>query len=307
MNHPSKTVLIGGGTGLIGNRLSVLLRDKGYQVLHLSRQANPSATFPAFAWNPAQGTIDENAVQQADYVINLAGAGIADKPWTAARKQLIIESRVQSTRLLLQTFQKTGKQPLAFISSAAMGIYGDTGDREVVESDPSGTGFLAESCMAWEQAINEVTAAGIRTVGLRISIVLSTQGGALAKLLLPIRFHAGAYFGDGQQWYSWIHLDDVSRMFVFAIENDHLTGYYNASAPNPVRNKDFTQQIVRAMRKLAVIAPAPAFALRAAMGEMADVILNSNRLRADRITQSGFQFDFPELDGALRDLIARKI
>ncbi len=307
MNHHSKTVLIGGGTGLIGNRLSVLLRDKGYRVLHLSRQANPSATFPAFAWNPAEGTIDEDAVQQADYVINLAGAGIADKPWTAARKQLIIESRVQSTRLLLQTFQKTGKQPLAFISSAAMGIYGDTGDREVVESDPPGTGFLAESCMAWEQAINEVAAAGIRTVGLRISIVLSTQGGALAKLILPIRFHAGAYFGDGQQWYSWIHLDDVSRMFVFAIENDHLNGYYNASTPNPVRNKDFTQQIIRAMRKWAVVAPAPAFALRAAMGEMADVILNSNRLRADKIAQSGFQFDFPTLDGALSDLIARKI
>lgn len=300
-------VLIGGGTGLVGSRLSQILRDSGYTVWHLSRRSNPDAEFPAFAWDPAAGTIEETAVAGADYIINLAGAGIADQRWTQARKRLIIESRTHSTKLLLSTLQQLNRQPHAYISSAAIGIYGNTGDQIVTETDPPGSGFLAESCIAWEAAIDEVMAAGIRTVGLRIGVVLSTKGGALEKLLLPLNFGTAAYFGDGGMWYSWIHIDDVCRMFQFAMENEQLQGYYNAVAPEPVTNREFTRQIVDASGKRALTLPAPAVGLRLAMGEMADVILNSNRISSEKIATAGFSFRFPKLDEALRDILEKKI
>ncbi len=307
MTEAKKTVLLGGGTGLIGSRLSQLLSNSGYEVLLLSRRAQPNAPFPTYTWNVEKGSIDNEAVQRADYIINLAGAGIADRPWTAARKQLIIDSRVQSTQLLLRACAAVNKTPAAFLSSSAIGIYGNTGNRWVQEDDPPGKGFLAESCIIWEKAIDEAAAAGIRTVGLRIGVVLSTRGGALEKFLIPLRFRVAGYFGDGSMWYSWIHIDDVCRMFLFALENEDLRGYYNAVAPHPVTNKELIEQLVRAYGKPVLIAPAPAFALRLTMGEMADVVLNSNRISADKIQTDGFQFEFPELLPALQDLLARQI
>lgn len=304
-NH--KTVLIGGGSGLVGTRLSQLLSKSGYEVLHLSRSANLNAPFPAFEWDLDKGTINEAAIERADYVINLTGAGIADGRWTAERKRIIIESRTKSTRLLLDTFQKLGKNPKAFLSSAAIGIYGNTGEKLVTETDPPGEGFLSESCVAWEKAIDEVAAAGIRTVGLRIGIVLSTKGGALEKFLQPLNFYAAAYFGDGQQWYSWIHLDDVCRIFQYALENNEMKGYYNTVAPQPVRNKEFTAQIVKASGKPALTLPAPEFALRLVFGEMADTILNSNKIVCEKIQKAGFEFQHPALYSALQDLLERKI
>ncbi|MDX1943320.1 MAG: TIGR01777 family oxidoreductase [Saprospiraceae bacterium] len=300
-----KTIVIGGGSGLIGLRLSKMLQESGYRVLHLSRRANPNAIFPAFAWDLDKGTIDEEAVAQADYIINLAGAGIADKPWTSQRKRVIIESRVKSTRLLLQTFEKLGKKPKAYLSSTAIGIYGNTGENLAQEFDPPGTGFLAESCITWEKAIDEVAITGVRTVGLRIGIVLSTKGGALEKFLIPLNFFTAAYFGKGKQWYSWIHLDDACRMFLFAIENEQMQGYYNAVAPHPERNKNFTQQIVKALGKPALIMSIPDFVMRLVIGEMADTVLNSSRISSAKIEAAGFTFQFPKLQEALKNLLKK--
>jgi len=297
------TVLIGGGTGLIGTRLSALLKAKGYEVMHLSRTARPDAEFPAFEWDVEAGTIDEAAVEKADYVINLAGAGIADRPWTKARKKLIISSRVQSAALLADTFQKLGHQPKAYLSSSAIGYYGDRGNEWMSEDAAPGNGFLSESTQAWEEAIKGVAETGVRTVGLRIGIVLSTQGGALEKMLIPFRFYTGTYFGDGEQWYSWIHIDDIARMFIYALETEALSGFYNGVAPNPVTNKRLVTQMKEALNSPALIVPAPAFAMRLAMGEMADAVLDSTRVLADKIQATGFTFEYPAIDKALDQLL----
>ncbi len=298
------TILIAGGAGLIGSRLSVLLREAGYDVIHFSRRARPDAEFPTYQWDVAAGAYDEAAIQRADYVINLAGAGIADKRWTPTRKQLIIDSRVNSTRLLRKAFEQAGKAPQAYLSSAAIGIYGDRGDNWVDENDAPGKGFLSDSCQAWEAAISEVAATGWRTVALRIGLVLSTRGGALEKLLISFNVNTGAYFGNGRQWYSWIHIDDLCRMFIHALETPALSGFYNAVAPEPVRNKPFTEAIARALDKPSLILPVPAFALRLGMGEMADAVLISTKVSAEKIQSAGFTFRFPKLDAALRDLLA---
>lgn len=301
------TVLIAGGSGLIGQRLSDILKQKGYEVLHLSRRRRQEASFPSYQWDVSQKAIEAEAVRRADYVVNLAGAGIADKPWTAARKKGIIDSRVGSTRLLLSSFHANKHLPRAYISAAAIGYYGDRGNELLEESSPPGSGFLSESCAAWENAIAEVAASGIRTVALRTGVVLSSRGGALEKILLPFSFRLGAYFGDGSQWYSWIHIDDMCNMFVKAIEDEQMQGHYNGVAPNPVTNKELTEQVKRALNKPALLFPIPAFTLRLAMGEMADVILFSTKVSSRKIEQAGFSFQHPHLNEALADLLNRKI
>ena len=301
------TVLIGGGSGLIGMHLSKMLQDKGYDVLHLSRQKKAAALFPTFQWDIDEQQIDETAVQKSDYVINLAGAGIADAKWTAARKRLIIHSRVASTRLLIHSFKQRSHPPKAFISASAIGYYGDRGAEWLGEEASAGSGFLAESCTAWEAAVAEAAQLGWRTVIGRVGIVLSTQGGALPKMLLPLKMHLATYFGDGQQYYSWIHIDDLCRIFIKAIEDDQMSGIYNACGPAPIGNQDFIQTLAAAMNKTALPVPTPAFALRMAMGEMADVVLSSARVATDKIQMTGFQFQHPALEAALRDLINRSV
>ncbi len=303
-----KTVLIGGGTGLVGSRLSELLEKRNYNVLHLSRKANIDARFPAYKWDIKNKTIDETAIAKADYVINLAGAGIVDGRWTESRKKLLIDSRVDSTLLLKNAFEKMGKAPKAYISASAVGYYGNTGEALVKESDqPVDEDFLSHCVVEWEKAIDKVKATGWRTARIRIAIVLSTKGGALEKIMLPLKANVGGYFGDGQQWYSWIHIDDLCNQFIYALENDNFKGTFNGASPNPERNKPFTKKIADAMDKTALLAPGPAFVMRLAMGEMADTILNSNRISAEKIQAAGFKFQFPELEGAVRDLIKRKI
>lgn len=298
------TVLIGGGTGMIGQRLSELLNEKGYTVFHLSRKQNLSAKYPAYQWNVENGTIDEQAIQKADYIINLAGAGIADKPWTTARKKVITESRTKSTLLLKENVLKYQPNLKAYLSASAIGYYGDRGNEVLTEDSEHGqTGFLTESTLAWENAIQQIAQQGVRTVGLRIGLVLSTKGGALPKLLLPTKLGTGGYFDSGNQWYAWVHIDDVCRLFIHALENETMSGFYNATAPNPETNKDFTQKLGEALGKRLLLIPVPAFALRLGMGEMADTVLGSAKVMPKRTLTSGFEFQFPELIPALKDAI----
>lgn len=302
------TILIAGGTGLLGKRLSHLLKEKGHTVLHLSRRKNLNAEFPAYRWDLKNQTIDEEALQQADHIINLAGAGVADARWTDARKQLIISSRVDSANLLRKAIEEKRTPAKTYVSASAIGYYGHRGDQLVTEDDPPGDeGFLPESVIAWEKAIDEVAATGIRTVAFRIGIVLSTRGGALEKMLLPFKFFNATYFGDGGMYYSWTHIEDMARMFIEAVENEQLTGYYNGVSPHPATNKEIILAAKKALRKPAVVMPAPAAALRLAMGEMADMILDSTRVSSAKIQAAGFKFQFPELVGAIKDLLERKL
>lgn len=299
------TVLIAGGTGLIGRRLSILLQNRGYTVIHLSRTRNLEATFPAYAWDLQRQTIEQEAIEQADYIINLAGAGIADKPWTAARKKLIIESRTQSNALLRKAALERSTPLRAYLASAAIGIYGDRGDSLLTEdSSPGGSGFLVESCQAWEAAIREWAPTGIRTVGIRIGLVLSTEGGALPKLTMSLPLGIAPYFGRGQAWYSWIHIDDLAALFVHAMEQEDLSGFYNGVAPHPVRNKELVEAAVEAKKAKAVLVPTPTFALRLGMGEMADAVLSSARVSAAKVENTGFTFAFPDIQSALQDLFS---
>lgn len=298
-------VLIAGGSGLIGQRLSQLLVHQGHEPLHLSRSKNPKAAFKTFTWNPQDGQLDKKAIEEADYVINLAGAGIADSRWTKERKKLIIKSRVDSNKVLLDHFQKEQKWPKAYLSGAAIGIYGDRGEEWLSETASPGQGFLAKSCIAWEKAINEIAATGIRTLIFRIGIVLSKDGGALTKMLLPLKFGLSTYFGNGKQWYSWIHIDDVCKMFIAGIEKEQMHGTYNAVAPNPVTNKTFAKTLAKVTPHFSLVLPAPEPALRLAMGEMADVVLSGSRVSSEKIQQTGFEFAYPALEGALVDSVIR--
>jgi len=302
-------VLIAGGTGLVGSRLSEILTKEGYQVAHLSRKKNPKAKYPTFVWNTSKNFIDERAFEDVAYVINLAGAGIADSLWTKSRKKLIIDSRVETTELLTEYIKKLETKPKAFLSAAAIGIYGDRGDEELTETSAIGKGgFMVACCVAWEDAIRMATEQnGIRTASLRVGIVLSTKGGALPKMMLPMNFFTASYFGDGQQWYSWIHIDDVCQMFIKLMKDESLEGIYNGTAPNPLTNKALTKQLVDALGKRAIVIPAPKAALRMGMGEMADVVLNSNKIFPTRMEEAGFEFAFREFKAAVKDLVFKKI
>ena len=300
-------ILIAGGSGLIGTRLSDMLSEGGYEVYHLSRRKKDDSKYKSFVWDIDAGMIEEEAITQADYIINLAGAGIADKPWTRARKKLIIDSRVEGTRLLKSYIEKLEVKPKAYISSTAIGYYGDRAEALLSEEAEPGEGFLSESTMAWEKSISEVATLGVRTVGIRIGIVLSTRGGALEKMLLPLKFGLATYFGNGKQWYSWIHIDDIASIFHFAVKNENLNGFYNGVSPRPSRNKDLTAALQKASGKPSALLPAPALALRLGLGEMADAVLYSTKVSANKIEEAGFQFKYPELVEALKDLLIRKV
>lgn len=296
----SKNILIAGGSGLVGRRLQAVLQNKGYQVRILTRSPKTSAEF---AWDPSRNFIDPQALENVDAVVNLAGAGIADKPWTAARKKELIDSRVQSAAALEQALQNMKNPPGSCVSASAIGIYGNSGERMMAESNvPVDTSFMVDCCQQWEYAAGRIASLGIRTVILRIGIVLSPDGGALAEVARPVRFGIGAYFGDGQAWWSWIHLDDLCDMIVWSLENEQASGIYNAVAPHPVRGKALVKAVARAMKRPAIPVPAPAFVLRAVLGEMSAVILNSNLVSAERVVSDGFRFRFPEVQEALNDL-----
>lgn len=303
-----KNILITGGTGLVGSALSRLLTEKGYSVAHLSREENLKAEFPAYAWSPSTGSIDPKAGENAQVIIHLAGAGVADKRWTAKRKNLIIESRVNGLKTLEQAYS-SGLFPKVeqFLAASAVGFYGDRGEELLDEEAGSGKGFLAEICQDWEAASESLAAkSSWQTTILRIGIVLSTQGGALQKMLPSYKLRTGAYFGNGKQYVPWVHIQDLAAIFLWAIEQrEQSAGIFNACAPNSITSKDLAYHIARALDKKALILPAPAWALRLALGEMADALLMSNHCSSQKLLDAGFKFAFPESIPALKDIIEK--
>lgn len=299
-------ILIAGGTGLIGNKLAQLLQEQGHEVALLSRSRKDNALFKTYQWNLDNGIIEEDAIIQSSYIINLAGAGIADKPWTQARKETIIRSRVAGNLLFREYFERLNYKPKAFISSSAIGYYGHRGDEWMCEHSEAGKGFLSESTIAWENSIKEINDLGIRTCGIRIGIVLSTKGGALEKILLPLKFHLATYFGNGQQWYSWIHIDDIAGIFCHIVENDTLHGFYNGVAPHPVTNKTLMKNIKKIYNDKALLIPVPSIVMKMALGEMSHTVLDSTKVNAEKIINAGYQFKFERLEQALENLLLQE-
>ena len=299
-------ILIAGGTGLIGNKLAQLLQKQGHEVALLSRSRKNNTLFKTYQWNLDKGSIEEDAIIQSSYIINLAGAGIADKPWTRARKETIIKSRVEGNLLFKEYFKRLNYQPKAFISSSAIGYYGNRGNEWMYEHNEAGNGFLSESTIAWESSIKEISELGIRTSGVRIGIVLSTKGGALEKILLPFKFGLATYFGNGQQWYSWIHIDDIAGVFCHIIENDTLHGFYNGVAPHPATNKALIKNLKKIYNDKALLIPVPSIVMKMALGEMSHTVLDSTKVNAEKIINTGYQFKFEHLEQALKDLLLQK-
>ncbi len=284
---------------MIGMRLSEMLIDLGYEVAHLSRSPNKVSSYKTFKWDVKEGYIDDNAITYADYIINLAGASVAAEKWTDERKKEILKSRTESINLLHKCLGTSEHHVKGFISSSAIGIYGNSGDKLVSEESTYADDFLAEVCKAWEGAAWQMRDLNIRTVILRLGIVLSTKGGALPQMAKPMKMMAGAPLGSGKQYMSWVHIDDACRLFIRAIEDKQFVGVYNAVAPNPVTNKMFTQELAESMKKPLVLPKVPAFAINLMMGEMSEVILTGQRVSANKVLQTGFTFEYSNLEDAL--------
>lgn len=295
-------VLITGGTGLIGTRLAEMLIDSGYEVALLSREPTKSSHFRSFRWDPRASTIDEAAVPYADYLVNLAGASVSDGKWTDERKRDIMTSRLGGLALLHRALARPGHHVHACISASAIGLYGDAGDRLLDEETPPAVpthDFLADVSHQWELAAAPIAELGIRTVIPRIGVVLSTAGGALPQIARPVKLGAGAALGSGRQYMSWIHLDDLCRLFIAMLEDPAWHGTYNAVAPNPVTNQQFTEVLAQVLHRRLLLPKVPAFGLKLAMGEMSDIVLASQRVSARKVLAQGFTFEYPELRGAL--------
>lgn len=286
---------------MIGTRLSEILIDLGYDVAHLSRQPADITHYKTFRWDIKKGTLDENAITYADYIINLAGANLTEEKWTEERRQEILDSRVQSTNLLYEKLKTLPHHVKGFISSSAIGIYGNSGDRLVTEESMHGDGFLANVTKQWEQAAWQVHGLGIRTVIFRTGIVLSNKGGALPQMAKPVKMMAGAPLGSGKQYMSWIHIDDLCHLFVEAIENTGFHAVYNAVAPNPVTNEIFTRTLAKVLGKPLVLPNVPAFSLKLVLGQVSEVALGGSRVSANKVLHTGFTFEYTALENALRD------
>ena len=292
-------VLMTGASGSVGTALAAEMRATGATV---NRFVRPGTTAAAgdVAWNPETGEMDLAAAEGADVVVNLAGASIGGGRWTAKRKALLRSSRVDLTERLVAGLGRLKKPPAVLLSASAIGYYGDRGEESLTETSPSGQGFLATISKDWETAAMKAEQFGMRTVIARFGIVLAKNGGALPQMLTPFKMGVGGRIGSGKQWMSWVALDDVVGAIRFAIEDASVRGPVNVVAPNPARNADFTRVLARVLRRPAIF-PAPAFALRLMLGEMADaLLLSSQRVVPEKLTVGGFRFQFADLEAALR-------
>ena len=288
-------VAVTGASGLIGSALVVRLRRDGHKVLRLVRRV---ATAPdEVRWDPDEGYVDLAALDGTDAVVHLAGAGVGDHRWTAAYKETIRESRVRGTDTIARAATRLDRRPEVLISGSAMGFYGDTGDREVDESAPAGSGFLSEVVRAWEAAADPAREAGIRVAHPRSGLVLAGHGGAWGRLWPLFRFGLGGRQGSGRQWWSFISLRDEVAALAFLIESD-LAGPVNLTAPNPVTNAEVTKAMGRAMHRPTPF-PVPAKVLQLALGEFSSEILSSSRVLPGRLLESGFQFQDPTIEQAI--------
>ena len=306
------TVLITGGTGLIGTALTKALMQKSYEVIILSRSRRSSLqkNLSYAVWDIDNQTIDEEAIKKADYIIHLAGANVGEKRWTNKRKKEIADSRVDSGKLLVKALKDFPNKVQAVISSSAMGYYGPDAatskPKPFVETDPPHSDFLATTVVQWEAAIEPVKNLGKRLVWFRTGIVLSNEGGAYKEFKKPLQFGLASILGSGEQMVSWIHIDDLVRLYIEAIENEKYNGVYNAVAPNPVSNKELIKEIAKQTKRFYLTAKVPSFILKTVLGEMSIEVLKSTTVSSEKALREGFQFLYPTINDALTSLSSQK-
>ena len=294
-------IAVTGASGLIGSALVPHLRGSGHDVMRLVRR--PAASVDEISWDPRSGSVDLTRLEGTDAVIHLAGAGVGDHRWTDAYKREILDSRVDGTHTIVTAMTALEKRPAVLVSASAIGWYGDTGDRPVDESAPAGTGFLADVVRAWEAAAGPAAAAGIRVVHPRTGLVVSSKGGAWARMLPLFKAGLGGKLGSGRQYWSWISLRDEIRALVFLLENEALSGPVNLTAPTPLTNAEVTSIMGTVLHRPTLL-PAPAFALKAALGEFSTEVLGSARVIPSVLESTGFTFEDPTLESALRAALA---
>ena len=300
-------IVVTGATGLVGSALVPSLVAGGHSVVRLVRkQSNAGAgnNVTDALWRPDRGEIDAAALAGCDAAVHLAGENISEGRWTDEKKRRIIESRVQGTRLVSETLARLEPRPRVLVSASATGYYGDRGDELLTEGSAAGKNFVAKVCREWEAATEPARAAGLRTVLLRFGIVLSREGGALAKMMTPVKLGVGGKLGSGRQYYSWIAIEDAVAAVRHALENEAVGGPVNLVSPQPVTNAEFTKALGHALGRPTLFA-VPAFAARLAFGEMADeLLLASARVEPAQLKTTGFEFKYPTLEAALRHLIS---
>lgn len=289
-------ILLTGATGFIGRRLSGLAESRGHQILPVSRKPRPGG----FDWS--RGSL-EAGVEAADAIVHLAGENLFGKRWTEAQKKVLVESRVETTGRLAQLAAK--RRPVAFLSASAIGYYGPSERQGLDESAPPGHDFLADLTRRWEEATAPASAAGVRTVLLRSGIVLGREEGALKQMLPPFKLGIGGPIGSGRQWFSWIHVIDEVELILFLLESQTASGPFNLTAPNPVTMREMARTLGKTLHRPAVL-PVPGFALKAVLGDVADVLLAGQHVIPRRAMEAGYSFRFPGLEEALRDLLDRK-
>lgn len=297
------TILITGASGLIGRALAAFLSQQGHVIHRLGRCGDGLADPLTFHWDIIQGTIDERCLHGVTHVVHLAGAGIADARWKAARVQELIDSRAASSHLLLHAVRRTGTPVRTIVSAAGINYYGaHTTDRLFAETDEAGKDTIARISVAWEQAVDEWGATA-RVVKLRTPVVLARTGGALGKLAYPVRWGLGAVLGHGRQWMPWVHIDDLVSAYATALFNEDWGGAYNVNTGNDVSNARFMRTIARVLHRPFLLPNVPGFALRIALGEMSTILLEGSRADNRRLLSTGFRFRHPELEPALRNLL----
>jgi uncharacterized protein (TIGR01777 family) len=287
---------------MLGIDLISTLLSRGDRVSILSRKPQQINGVNVFLWDVKKRTIDPDCLEGIDTIVHLAGENISSGRWTAERKKDIIDSRVESTKLLYKTLSNSTNDVKTFISAAAVGIYGDRGDELLTEDSVPGTDFLSECCVQWEAAADAMIDLGLRVVKLRTGVVLSKESGALAEMSKPVKMFAGAPLGNGKQWVPWIHYQDMTRVYIYALDQLDLEGVYNVCAPFPVTNKILTKAIAKELHRPVWPVSVPAAALKLILGEMSTIVLNSNRTSAEKLCNSGYKFKFTHLEPALADI-----
>lgn len=301
----SLRVLVAGGTGAVGRQLCAYLADQNFEVSILSRRKNENSLYKTYLWDYKHSLIDNKALENCDYVVHLAGAGIADSRWTPQRKREILESRIKTTILIHKALSRMNHKVKAVVSASAVGYYGQiNSDKTFVENDPPGSDFVAEVCKKWEEENRKFEEIGIRSVQLRIGIVLMKKGGALEKMVQPFKYNLGAVLASGKQIIPWIHVEDLIRIIYQGIQLTQMQGPYNACSPYPVTNSTFSKLLAKTMKKTIWLPNIPAFALKIILGNRAVLLTKGSRVSAEKIIDTGFKFNQPELEPALRNLLA---
>lgn len=301
-----KKILVTGATGTLGRRLVAQLGEENVTIVGRDR-ARATQAFPRARFVPWDGrsTVDADAMRNVDVIVHLAGEPVAEGRWTEAKKKRIRDSRVEGTRAVVTAIERAAPRPRVLVCASAVGFYGSRGDETLTEASPAGEGFLADVCKAWEAEAERAEALGVRVVTVRTGIVLAKEGGALAKMLPLFRMGVAGSLGDGRQWMPWIHVDDEVALLLHAMRDEAVRGALDATSPNPVRNAEFSRALARAVHRWTFL-PAPRFALRAVLGETADVVLASQRVLPKKALESGFEFRHPDLAEALGDLLGSR-